>query len=161
MIDRYSCPAPKFMLLNLGLTTRAIYGGPYYDKPAGMVGVKLAPEVHADAEHELAIRDFSIPPHKTSVDVLLHNVLYLLAVQKPVYVGCFGGKGRTGLFLALLAKAAGVVNPINYVREWYNPHAVENMLQERYIDNYVVPFSSWQMGKLKLWALLHGIDPRV
>ena len=42
-----------------------------------------------------------------------------------------GGWGRTGLFLALLAKVCGVENPVTYVRENYSPRAVETTDQHR------------------------------
>ena len=63
---------------------------------------------------------------------------------KEVYVGCMGGWGRTGLFLALLAKVCGEETPILYVRTHYTPRAVETREQQEYVDNFDV-------GALRRW----------
>jgi protein-tyrosine phosphatase len=124
-----------------------------------MIGVKLAPEVQAEAQYHLPIRDFSIPPVKLATDRLVFDVLTLLAVNmEPVYVGCMGGRGRTGMFLALLAKTMGVENPIPYVRTFYWQEAIETRIQEKYIDQYVTPLSRWQHWRLKGTAYWYGED---
>jgi protein-tyrosine phosphatase len=63
---------------------------------------------------------------------------------KDVYIGCQGGWGRTGLFLALLAKTCGVENPIMYVRQNYARTAVETPAQEKYVRDFdVTPTRIW------------------
>ncbi|CAM9664844.1 unnamed protein product [Phaeothamnion confervicola] len=42
---------------------------------------------------------------------------------------CEAGIGRTGLMLALLAKAFGIQNPVSFVLLHYCPHIVETVLQ--------------------------------
>ena len=49
-----------------------------------------------------------------------------------------GGWGRTGLFLALIAKVCGEKDPVAYVREHYAPHAVETKDQQAYVESFDV-----------------------
>lgn len=48
--------------------------------------------------------------------------------------------GRTGLFLAILAKAVGFNDPVAYVRKHYYNHAVETAEQAKYVEAFDV---SW------------------
>jgi protein-tyrosine phosphatase len=57
---------------------------------------------------------------------------------KPVYAGCMGGIGRTGLLLALVLKAWGDEAPVATVRKQYYPHAVETSEQMRYIKEFEI-----------------------
>lgn len=139
---------------------RRIYAGPYMMKPAGMIGVKLALEVPGPADLMLPIRDFSIPASKQATDKVVWQVLTMVADNRLVYVGCMGGLGRTGLFLALLAKAMGNPNCVGYVRANYNERAIETPLQERYSEMYDLGVTDWEMYKLKWRAVFHGWSPR-
>lgn len=109
-----------------------VYGGPYRAKPAEYVGVKLALEIDADCTVNLPIRDFCTPNPQMAQTALV-KIVQLIAQGHPVYLGCMGGKGRTGLMLALLAKAWGISDPIEYVRTFYYAHAVETKEQERFV----------------------------
>ena len=51
-------------------------------------------------------------------------------------VGCLGGQGRTGLFLALLAKVWGIADPVKYVRRVYLRRAVETRDQEEWVADF-------------------------
>jgi len=53
-----------------------------------------------------------------------------------IYIGCAGGVGRTGTTLAILAYLYGVETktPIAWVRENYNPKAVETTEQVEYVN---------------------------
>lgn len=92
----------------------------------------LSPDVH------LPIHDFSVPEHPEAVAGALVAALGAAMDGKKVYIGCMGGWGRTGLFMALIAKAAGVADPVEYVRINYTPRAVETGEQERYVANFDV-----------------------
>lgn len=151
--------APKAMLLPMGFAKRVVFGGPYLDRPFGYVGVKLAPEVVADAMIELPIHDFSVPRNTARAHEVVWLVLNRLAEKDAVYVGCMGGKGRTGLFLALLAKVMDVPYPIEYVRYHYYARAIENKMQERYIEDYESPFTRWDLTWLKVRAFRAGLKP--
>lgn len=112
-----------------------IYGGPYRQRPQGMCGVKLAAEINAPCEIDLPIHDFSIPSEREAKRAILKTIA-ALAKGDTIYVGCMGGIGRTGLFLALLAKSAGVKDPVEYVRATYYSHAVETPEQKKFVENF-------------------------
>ena len=119
-----------------------VYGGPYVQKPRNMTGVKMAVEIgfHGDGSKEISVptKDFSIP------DVALMRKGLIAAVReiikgRPVYAGCKGGIGRTGLCLALLAKSFGYTSPIAHVRSEYYEHAVETNDQMQFVANFKIP----------------------
>lgn len=115
-----------------------VYGGPYAERPNFMAGVKLAAEISASCTVSVPTRDFSTPS-KEDVDRGLWEAVQLILLGRRVYVGCKGGQGRTGLFLALLAKAFGIQDPVDYVRKHYMAHAVETKQQEAFVAEYQVP----------------------
>lgn len=115
-----------------------VTGGPYHDRPDTMVGVKMAAEINRPADISIPTRDFCTPDLKMLDAGLLHAAEALVNGD-PLYVGCMGGKGRTGLFLAVLAKALGVKQPVEFVRKHYYAHAVETSDQYQFVTNYTVP----------------------
>ncbi len=117
--------------------TFVVYGGPYFAMPQGFFGIKLAAELNLPCQINLPIRDYSIPSAPAAQAALESCVEALFAGEK-VYAGCYGGKGRTGLFLALLAKSFGAEEPIAYVRELYHPHAVETAGQADFVRRFDV-----------------------
>lgn len=86
-----------------------VIGGPYRDKPPELKGVKLAEEIDAAYDLKLDIPDFSVPNRVEAYKTTL-EALDLLNREGVIYVGCMGGIGRTGLFMALLVKATGYYN---------------------------------------------------
>jgi hypothetical protein len=127
-----------------GFITLEIIGGPFDAYRPGVnadVGVCVRAErVPAHADHVVPILDFSVPTpnQKAHVEQALMETLNAALNGKRVWVGCMGGWGRTGLFLALLAKASGVEDPIGYVRAGYTPHAVETLDQIKYVHDFDV-----------------------
>lgn len=118
-----------------------IIGGPFDNFP----GRKLAFGVCVRAERvpderdvHLPIHDFSVPEDERAVKYALIDTFKAAIDGKQVYVGCMGGWGRTGLFLALMAKAAGIASPVDYVRENYTPKAVETREQYTYVKQFDV-----------------------
>lgn len=131
-----------------------IVGGPYDSFAAAPdhfgVCVRAERAATKDKDVWLPIADFSVPA-ETSYPVMLEGITDTVAAAmagKFVYVGCMGGWGRTGLFLCLLAKAAGIKDPIAFIRANYTPHAVETKSQEAYVKNFDV-----RPLRLKLMAL--------
>jgi len=121
------------------LVMRAVCGGPYKDKPAGFFGVKMAAEIDLPCDVDVPTKDYSTP----TVQIMQHGLLAAyraLIADKPVYVGCMGGIGRTGLFLACLAKISGIADPVRFVRAHYLAHAVETDMQQLYVHDLDV---SW------------------
>lgn len=125
-----------------------VHGGPYRNKPQGMYGVKLAPEVETPCDVLVPTPDFSVPdPDDLRAGVV--KALMAMMINKQVYVGCFGGWGRTGIFLSALTKvqveyrrekhrAGRDVDPVGYVRSNYSDRAVETTEQEEFIDSFDV-----------------------
>jgi len=68
----------------------------------------------------------------------LEKTIHAGLAGKQLYIGCMGGWGRTGLFMALLAKASGISDPVAFIREQYTPHAVETKEQQDYVANFDV-----------------------
>jgi hypothetical protein len=131
-----------------------VYGGPYLDIPEGFQGVKLAKEIKTPCHVSIPIKDFSIPA-TSALDAGLYKAVGLLLQGEPVYAGCMGGRGRTGLFLAILAKAFGVASPVEYVREHYSNHAVETTEQYDFVMNYEVPAGvARQIQQVRRWSWL-------
>jgi hypothetical protein len=113
------------------------------------VGVKMAQEIKfrprvpgIDYPVEISIptEDYKTPDPKQLKAGLKQAVKQILN-GRPVYVGCMGGRGRTGLFMAVLAKAFGVANPVEYVRANYYHHAVETKPQYQFVTDFKIPYT--------------------
>ena len=121
-----------------------IVGGPYdrFEPAPHRFGVCVRAENAARKVKDvwLPIADFSVPSDHAYPDVLKAVTETFAAAigGKVVYVGCMGGWGRTGLFLCLLAKAAGIKDPIAFIRANYTQHAVETLSQETYVNGFDV-----------------------
>jgi hypothetical protein len=125
-----------------------VYGGPFHGFPQDdpeAFGVCLKEEAPKVYDVHLPIPDFGVPDDDFEVAVALSQVYEAAFKGKAVYAGCGAGWGRTGLFLALVAKVAGVPDPITYVRENYTPQAVETAHQEAYVR-------SFDVGRVRLWV---------
>lgn len=123
--------------LNFGGKCVDVFGGPYVQRPAGMVGVKLAAEVDAPCDIDLPTKDYSVPDVGLATQAL-SKTIEKMGDGETIYAGCWAGLGRTGLFLALLAKVAGEVDPVAFVRASYNAHAVETAEQKKYVELFPV-----------------------
>lgn len=114
--------------------------------------VKLAKEIKMDCNVSVPIEDFSTPDPDQML-VGLSHALDAARRGQPVYAGCMGGIGRTGLFLALLAKlefayaverfgampyARYEVGAVAHVRARYLRHAVETKAQQEFVDAFDV-----------------------
>lgn len=130
----------------------AVYGGPYYDRPATHFGVKMAVEISTPCDVNIPTRDYSVPSMPILSDGLTETLLHMVHNPgKPVYVGCMGGIGRTGLFLAVMAKAFGAKEPVAYVREHYLSHAVETAHQQKFVKAFEVTSQQrWLVFRLRL-----------
>jgi hypothetical protein len=139
-----------------------LYGGKYVDKPAIMKGVKMAAEIDKPCAIDIPTEDFSVPEME---DLFLGVVRgYLLIRQgEEVYAGCWGGIGRTGLYLSVMVKTAlperaraaardNLPTAVANVRGVYSHHAVETQAQIQMVED----FDSVRAKKLvfgSLWKL--------
>ncbi len=122
--------------LTLCGAVRRISGGPFDAFAPPAIGVCLEQRsVKADqAAIRIAIADFA-PPTPEQFVAGLADILRALrdAPQASLYIGCRAGIGRTGTFMAGLAKLAGITEPIAWLRARYHPEAVETAAQAQAI----------------------------
>jgi len=142
--------------LNLGWKragiTLDITGGPYDAYPGQpYLGVCVRAEQTAGRlmDVHLPIDDFSVPRHDDEVLKALEKTIRAGLAGRKIYIGCMGGWGRTGLFMALLVKALGVEEPVSFIRQHYTPRAVETKEQQFYVKNFDVSPISRNLWK---WA---------
>ena len=111
-----------------------ITGGPFDAIPDGAFGVclEMAAVKAWLADVALPTPDFGLPEPE-ALRRAVGAVLAQLEAEpaRPVHVGCRAGVGRTGLFMACLARAAGVEgDALDYVRRHYLAHAAETEAQQ-------------------------------
>ncbi len=120
-----------------------VTGGPFDAIPAGAFGICLEPAAAKArlADIALPVPDFGLPDPaalKHAVGAALRQME--AEPERPVHVGCRAGIGRTGLFLACLARAAGVDgDALDWVRCHYLPHAAETPEQEAMARGFTWP----------------------
>lgn len=123
-----------------------VHGGPYKNVPNDgfhrvnlLTNEEMKTVFHmvklTQAHLRLPIHDYTTPT-QAAATVLVDELVNRIIASQPVYVGCRGGKGRTGLILALLAKTFGVKDPIEYVREHYHEEAVETLAQRAFVEAF-------------------------
>lgn len=130
---------PQPIVFPFGRTDRKFMAGPVRFAQPWMWTVCLATYIAVPAKVAYQIRDFSVPDDIDGFNLALERTIWALMRKKPVYVGCAGGMGRTGLYLACLRKALTPVetDPVAWVRKNYWPHAVETKEQERFVANWI------------------------
>lgn len=154
-----------FMHFNLGmkyaLQNITVVGGPFDNAPSAetafLVCVREEGAKDLDKDVWLKIKDFRIPTDTDAVYAALLETFQAAFEGQPIYVGCMGGTGRTGLFLALICKCLGIEKPINYVREHYAPGAVETEEQEAYIFDFDHTVITKQLQRLAWLGLWHRV----
>lgn len=113
---------------------RRIQGGPFNAFVPPAIGVCL--EMHSRlanlADVKIAVPDFTAPTQEQLHQGLLETLrLMEAAPDLPVYVGCAAGLGRTGTFIAALARMAGIEDAVAWTRANYDRRAVETQAQEQ------------------------------
>lgn len=139
----------------------SVVGGPYLAKPKGMFGIKMAKEIDAPCDVNIPSEDFGTPNPEVFKAGLLLAAMGLHEYGE-VYVGCMGGIGRTGTFMAGLAKVMGESDPVGYVRKTYLAHAVETQGQKDFINRLDVSTVKHIIAKLcppkkTLWQRIKAV----
>ncbi len=117
-----------FVVLRLLGSDRRVIGGSFNDFPGSAIGVCLEARSRLAglADVLIDIPDFTAPTQAQLVDGLVRTLCLLGdAPGVAVYVGCAAGLGRTGTFMAALARMAGIDDAVAWVRANYDPRAVE------------------------------------
>ncbi len=137
------------MPLRIGnLINTEIVGGSYYNRPEWQVGVNMAVEVDRPCDIFVPTIDYGVPEVSELRKGIVRALTYMMT-DRVVYVGCFGGYGRTGIFLAALAKvqtayrkkqhrSGGNEDSVLYVRNNYHERAMETEEQEQFIADFDV-----------------------
>lgn len=140
----------KSIPVTLGTIQGRIYGGPFVKYVPGtrrLVGVKMAEEIEHPSDFRVDTKDFSTPDMNDMQVGILFGIK-ALSDGKDVYAGCMGGIGRTGLYMACMAKVMAdfatargenlpvPADPVKYVRAHYIPHAVETTKQMDFVRNF-------------------------
>ena len=125
-------PVGRVCLTLLG-QNRRIVGGPFdaYMPPAIGVCLEARSARAGDADILIPVADFQPPSQLQLVDGLVR--LFTLMRVRPghdIYLGCRAGIGRTGTFIAAVARVAGIEDAIIWTRTHYHPRAVETRAQE-------------------------------
>ena len=81
--------------------------------------------------------DFRLP-HDSGNAAAAFTEAWTRSQSERVGVACLGGRGRTGTALACIAILDGVppAEAAAFVREHYDPRAVETPWQRRYIERF-------------------------
>jgi protein-tyrosine phosphatase len=85
----------------------------------------------------LPIIDFDVPNDDTAMETALDEVIAQAELGKNIAIHCFAGRGRTGMFIALLARRVlGIegLQAITWLREYFP--AVETEEQAQVVINY-------------------------
>jgi hypothetical protein len=84
--------------------------------------------------------DFWLPSDQGNAREVLQEA-WQAALAQRVEVACRGGRGRTGTALACLAIIDGVPahQAVAFIRQHYQPHAVETPWQRRYVGRFTAP----------------------
>jgi len=81
--------------------------------------------------------DFGLPSDPAAAADAFREA-WARAAAERVEIACAGGHGRTGTALACLAVLDGLPGrqAITYIREHYDPHAIETPWQRRFITRF-------------------------
>lgn len=90
----------------------------------------------------LPIKDFSVPKDLNQFNMVLAAMVDKIVDKEDVFFGCFGGIGRTGIVLAVIAKLFGVENKdlVSYVRENLHYKALETNEQIEFVKNFNINY---------------------
>lgn len=140
-----------------GKVSGTIFGGPfknYIPKTRRLVGIKMAVEIEHPHDFRVDTQDYSVPSQEAMQKGIMYG-LGALARGSDVYVGCMGGIGRTGLYMACMTKvmqsyhfqlqgAIAPTSPIDFVRSKYHNHAVETEEQQDFVQSFTTtPAVAW------------------
>lgn len=133
----------------MGDVKATVFGGRYRDfdkSERRLMGVKMAAEINLPYHVSIPTEDFCVPNERDMQSGLI-KAFELMEKGNDLYVGCWGGIGRTGLFMGCLAKLlndcadagfddCAVGDPVKWVRENYIPNAIETEEQQAFVRGF-------------------------
>lgn len=146
-------PPQQPRLVRLAFANRggSLFAGPYrthHSLSKGTFKVKMASEIRAACDVSVPCVDFGVPDKRVFKHALSLAAANLVAGRK-VFVGCGYGIGRTGTFLAALAKLhhdvlwrtrsvsalddVAILDPVQEIRDAYYRGAVETKEQADFV----------------------------
>lgn len=138
-----------------------VAGGSYRNAllvPEDWYGVSLAAELlPVDGHDHVPCGDFRVPEVREVVPALRRALREAVINGRPVFAGCMGGTGRTGLFLAMVISVlCPEEDPIKAVRRLYKKGAVETPEQVRFVrafhESYTAPPLRDEVRRWARWA---------
>ena len=135
------CSPNGYCLLPIGDHLHTVIGGTF-DAFKGCFGVCL--EKHSSRAKEadilLDVPDFGVPSAREFSDTITRIVRQMIdEPDVPIYVGCRGGIGRTGMVIAALVRATiPDVDPVGWTRRNYLQSAVETGPQRALVESFDV-----------------------
>lgn len=147
------------MPVQFGKLKAIIFGGPFHRYMPGqrrVISVKMAVEIDRPCDINIPTEDFNVPAPQ-DMHAGVHKALQAILDGNDLYAGCMGGVGRTGLFMACMAKVmmayqdktgdwvqtpvfcesdSHLFDPVAYVRKHYDSHAVETAGQRSFIADF-------------------------
>lgn len=114
--------------------TKKLYGGSFFLAPhdGSLLEIDLMAEMHLPCDWWLPILDHQCP-RPEQIPAMEQIFAAIKKDPRDSYVGCFGGIGRTGLFLACFLKSMGEEAPIIRVRSQYDRRAMETSEQVQFV----------------------------
>jgi hypothetical protein len=115
--------------------------------------VKLDPRCKVIPDVDLPIQDFQRPASEREVMKAFRRIFSALSKGDDVYIGCTAGWGRTGTIMASLVNVARPdVDPVEFVRRYYDPSAVETKAQADYARTFA-DRHPWFARWVRFWYL--------
>ena len=147
-------PGPKLATLKLRgywpWRPVIVTGGPFARCPRHAFGVNMAAAEVLGGDIRVPVVDFGVPDPEVLLTRALYACYVALQGKDEVYVGCGFGIGRTGTFLAVMARitnpecdriAAGGLGGyrkggvVGWLRARYRNDAVETAAQEKLVNS--------------------------
>jgi hypothetical protein len=105
--------------------------------PKGYYKVKMAPEIRGiPCDFAVDCPDFGVPDRDDFTLALVKSIYMASYRGMKIFVGCHGGIGRTGMFVAAFAKCMGFTgDPVGFARVKYDSRAVETKEQMAFVGS--------------------------
>lgn len=170
-LDYLSAGVPIVAMKLPGFQNRVLLGGGFWQCPEGAFGVNMAKELRSSkCSINLGVEDHGAPDFIQAEEAVREVLKVLVFNEQDVFVGCMGGQGRTGTFLALLANCLrspgrNVVDwywGVDYVRTKYRVGAVESRHQMAFLKDFPYHYlnlvslravrAAWVWDRVSPWA---------